>query len=82
MVRPLDFEELDGLVAGLPLRFIQDADRMLTIGQIFLNIQCLMINPTDWILEAPAELGNMEHIMDIRETGGQLKLIGEVSSLG
>ena len=32
MVGPLNFEELDGLVAGFPLRFIQDADRMLAIG--------------------------------------------------
>ena len=38
MVRPLDFEELDGLVAGFPLRFIQDADRMLAIGQILLDV--------------------------------------------
>ena len=82
MVRPLDLEKLDGLVAGFPLRFIQDADRMLAIGQILLNVQCLMINPTDGILEATTELGNMEHIMDIREIGGQLKLIGEISSLG
>ena len=52
MVRPLDFEELDGLVACLPLRFIQDADRMLAVSQILLNIQHLMINPTDWIFEA------------------------------
>ena len=67
MVGPLDFKELDGLVAGFPLRFIQDADRMLAIGQILLNVQHLMINPTDWILEATTELGDMEHIMHIRE---------------
>ena len=67
MVRPLDLEKLDGLVAGFPLRFIQDADRMLAIGQVLLNVLCLMINPTDGFLEAPAELGNMKHIMHIRE---------------
>ena len=32
MVGPLDFEELDGLVAGFPFRFIQDADRMLAVS--------------------------------------------------
>ena len=38
MVRPLDFEELDGLVAGFPFRFIQDADRMLAVSQILLDV--------------------------------------------
>ena len=82
MVRPLDFEELDGLVAGLPFCFIQDADRMLAVSQILLDVQHLMINPTDRIFEATPELGDMEHIVHIREVGGQLELIGEISSLG
>ena len=82
MVRPLNFEEFDGLVAGFPFCFIQDADRMLTVIQILLNVQHLMMNPTDWILEATTELRNMEHIMHIREFLGELQLIGEISSLG
>ena len=32
MVRPLDLEELDGLITSLPFHFIQDADRMLETG--------------------------------------------------
>ena len=43
MVRPLDLEELDGLVMSLPFRFIQDADRMLTVSQILLDVQHFMI---------------------------------------
>ena len=70
MVRPLDFEELDGLVTGLPFRFIQDADMMLTVSQILLDVQHLMINPTDRIFEATTELRDMEHIVHIREVGG------------
>ena len=55
---------------------------MLAIGQILLDVQRLMINPTDWILAATTELGDMEYIMHIREIGGQLELIGKISSLG
>ena len=67
MVGPLNFEKLDGLAAGLPLRFIQDADRMLAISQILLDVQHFMINPTNSIFEATSELRDMKHIMHIRE---------------
>ena len=45
MVRPLDFEKLDGLIMIFPFLFIQDVDRMLTVSQILLNVQLFMINP-------------------------------------
>ena len=38
MVRPLNFEELGSLVTGLPFGFIQDANRVLAISEIFLEI--------------------------------------------
>ena len=82
MVRPLDFEELDGLITSLPFRFIQDADRMLPVIQILLNVQHFMINPTDRVFEATTELRDMEHIMHIREILWELELVGEISSLG
>ena len=65
MVRPLDFEELDGLITSLPFHFIQDV--VLTVSQILLNVQLFMINPTDRIFEATTELRDMEHIIHIRE---------------
>ena len=65
MVRPLDFKELDGLVTGLPFRFIQDADRMLPVSSILLDVQHFMINPTDRVFEATTELRDMKHIMHI-----------------
>ena len=67
MVRPLNFEELDSLVTGLPFGFIQDTDRMLAISEIFLEIQLLMIDPMDRILKTSAKLGDMKHIMYIWE---------------
>ena len=81
MVRPLDLEELDGFITSLPFRFIQDADRMLAVSQILLNVQLFMINPTSRIFETTPELGYMEHIMDIREIFWKPKLIREISSL-
>ena len=63
MMRPLNFEELGGLVPGLPFGFIQDTDRMLAISKIFLEIQLFMIDPMDRILKTPAKLGDMEYIM-------------------
>ena len=82
MVRPLDLEELDGLITSLPFRFIQDADRMLTVGQILLDVQYFMISPTNRIFEATTELRDMEDIMHIREIFWELKLIREITSLG
>ena len=35
-IRPLNLEELDGLINSFPLRFIKDSNRFLTIGEIFL----------------------------------------------
>ena len=81
MVRPLDLEELDGLVTSLPFHFIQDADRMLTVSQILLNVQHFMINPTNRIFEATTELRDMEHIMHIREFLWKLQLVGEITYL-
>ena len=56
MVRPLNLEELDGLISGLPFRFIKDANRMLARSKIFLDVQCFMVNPTNRILEAATKL--------------------------
>ena len=72
MVRPLNLEELDGLVTSFPFRFIQDANRLLAIGEIFLEIKFFMIDFTDRILEATTKLGNMEYIMHIWKVGRQL----------
>ena len=67
MVRPLNFEELGSLVAGLPFGFVQDTDRMLAIREIFLEIQLFMIDSMDRIFKTPAKLGDMKHIMYIWE---------------
>ena len=40
-----------------------------------------MVNPTSRIFEATTELGDMEHIMHIREFLWELQLLGEITSL-
>ena len=81
MVRPLNLEELDGLIMSFPFRFIKDANRLLAIGEIFLEIKLFMINFTDRILEATTKLGNMEDVMNVWKVGWKLQLIGEIPSL-
>ena len=69
MIRPLNLEELDGLITSFPLCFIKDANRFLAIGEILLELKFFMIYSTDRILEATTKLGNMEYIMNIWKVG-------------
>src|SRR5664279_1624379 len=75
MVRPLNFQKLDGLVSSSPFCFIKNANRTFAISQIFLEVNVLNFDPTDRIFETTAKLGHVEHIMDIGEVGWQLQLI-------
>jgi hypothetical protein len=65
MMRPLNFEELDGSASSFSFSFIEDRNRILTVGEIFLKIKSGMINSMDWIFEATRELRDMKHIMNI-----------------
>ena len=47
----------------------------LTVRQIRLEVEDLMINSPDRILEATTKLGHVEHIMNIGKIGWQLQLI-------
>ena len=67
VMRPLDLEELDGFLTSFAFSFIKDTDRILSISEVLLEIKSLVINTTDRIFEATLELGNMEHIMNIRK---------------
>ena len=80
MVRPLNLEELDGLITSFPFRFLKDANRSLAIGEIFLEIKFFMIDSTDRILEATTKLGDMEDVMNIWKVGWKLQPIREISS--
>ena len=50
------------------------------IRQIFLEINLFEVDGALRSLEALAKLLHVEHIVDVREVGGKLKLIGEVAS--
>ena len=63
MMRPLDFEELDGLTPSSSFGFVKDTNRNFSISQVLLEVESFMINTTDWILEATFELGDMEDIV-------------------
>jgi hypothetical protein len=67
MMRPLNFEELNGSASSFSFSFIKDKNRILPIGEIFLKIKSSMINPTNWIFETTLELRDMKHIMNIRK---------------
>src|SRR4051812_31228186 len=67
MIRPLNFEELDGLVAGFVFMLIKNAARMFLISQILLRLNHIMFHFTNMVLEAASELRHVEDIMDFRE---------------
>ena len=56
MVRPLDLEELDRLLTCAAFSLVENADRMLFIGEVLLQLKHFMIHYSDWVLEAAAEL--------------------------
>ena len=82
MVRSLNLEELDGLVASLSFLLIKNANRVLAIIQVILDVKFFMIDPTDRILETTSQLRDMEDIMYFRKVGRQLQLIWKITSLG
>ena len=53
MVRPLNFQELDRLVAGLALGFFKNSNGMLMIRQIFLEVN---------LFEVDSALGVLKHL--------------------
>src|SRR4051812_36871328 len=67
MIRPLDFEELDGLVATLTFRLIDNAARMFLISQVLLQLNHIMLHFSNWVLEAASKLRHVEDIMYLGE---------------
>ena len=70
VVAPLDFEVLDGAASSASFCFIQDADGPLTVGQIRLKVNGLVINilveiGLVWNLETLPELRHVEYIVHI-----------------
>src|SRR3954465_13311108 len=67
MIRPLNLEELDGLVTGSTLRLVENADKMFLISQVLLQLNHIMFHFTDKVLEAATELRHVEDIVDLGE---------------
>src|SRR3954467_12886881 len=82
MIRPLDLEELDGLVAGLTLRLVEDAARMFFISQFLLQLDHIMLHFADRVLEASTELRHVEHIVDLGEVRRQFQTVCHGSTPG
>ena len=65
MARPLHFQEFDRLVASLALSFFKNSNWVLTIGEIFLELNVLEVDGAVRSLEALSKLRDMEHVMNI-----------------
>src|SRR3954465_3823936 len=82
MIRPLNLEELDGLVAGSTFRLIKNAARMFLISQVLLQLNHIMFHFSNRVLEAAPELRHMEDIVYLREVRRQLQSVCHGSTPG
>src|ERR1041385_6573451 len=73
MIRPLDLEELDGLVAGSTFRLIENAARMFSLSQVLFQLDRIMLHFADRVLEAATELQHVEDIVDLGEVRRQFQ---------
>src|SRR3954466_10662706 len=75
MIRPLNFEDLDGLVAGLAFRLIKNTTWMFSISQVLLQLNHIMLHFADGVLEAASELRHVEYIVDLGEVRRQFQSV-------
>src|SRR3954463_15927150 len=82
MIRPLNFEKLDGLVAGSTFRLIKNTAQMFLIGQVLLQLDHIMFHFADGVLEAASELRHVEYIVDLRKVRRQFQPVCHRSTPG
>src|ERR1041384_4275882 len=82
MIRPLNLEELDGLVAGSTFRLIENAARMFLISQVLLQLNHIMFHFSNRVLEAASELRHVEDIVDLGEVWRQFQSVCHWSTPG
>ena len=70
MMRPLNLEKLDVLTSGDTLWLIKDANRVLSISEVILEIKRFVVHSADGIREATPELRDVEDIMNSRKMWG------------
>ena len=61
VVAPLDLEVLDGAASGVMLRFIQNANWPLTISEVWLKVNGLMV----YVLVVVGAVGNLETLPEL-----------------
>src|SRR4051812_37218504 len=75
MIRPLNFEKLGRLFAGLAFRLIKNTTRVLLISQVLLQLDHIMFHFTNRVFEAASELRHVEDIVDLREVRRQFQSV-------
>ena len=70
MMRPLNLEELDVLTSGNTLCLIKNANRVLSVCEVILEIKRFVVHSADGIQEATPELRDVEDIMNSRKMWG------------
>ena len=64
MMRPLNLEKLDVMTSSDMLCLIKDANRVLSISEVILEIKRFVVHSADGIREATPELRDVEDIMN------------------
>src|SRR3954470_16602412 len=82
MIRPLNFKELDGLVAGSAFRLIENAARVFLISQVLLQFNHIMFHFANRVLEAASELRHVEDIVYLGEVRRQFQTVCHWSTPG
>ena len=67
VMRTLHLEELDALIACATFSLIENANRILMVGEVFLEINRIVINSTAWIFEALLDLRHVKNIVHLGE---------------
>ena len=65
---------------SLAFSLFKNSNWVLTIREIFLEINVFEVDGAVRSLEALAELRDMEHVVHVCKVGWKLKLIGEIAS--
>jgi len=82
MIRPLNFEELDCLVASFAFQLINNVARMFLISQVLLHLDHIMFHFSVRVLEAASELRHVKDIMDWGEVRWQFQSVCHWSTPG
>ena len=70
MMRQLNLEKLDVLTSGDTLCLIKNANRVLSLCEVILEIKRFVVHSADGIREAMPELRDVEDIMNSRKMWG------------